>query len=295
MLDDFSNSPAFYGKAIPGITLYRFLCAELPVEFASGENLDVTEGSGDEPPPGVPIEQLTFRHYFDVRLGLAPVGTSGNIRLVFDQRRVGELWQGQEPANSKWRAYAPISFWVASPFTKGKSRRNVTANWSPSDFYGAFNPPTAIVEEVNDTFDEIGLFGGWIRFTTLKNDSIPPNELFEVRAISEDDARLRAVQDQFVDEVEPSTCKRYLDRKISRHIQCKWGLLRAPLECPADTIAARIESAFDHDEIEDRLDTSLQKAIEDRCSLLDRCLGRRNRIIAGRKKKRFSGKQNDNS
>jgi hypothetical protein len=72
----------------------------------------------DEPPPFAPVEQLTYRHYFDVRLGLAPVGAPGNIRLVFDQRRVGELWEVQQPANpdegtdaiENWRAYAPDCF-----------------------------------------------------------------------------------------------------------------------------------------------------------------------------------------
>lgn len=281
LLDDSGHSPAFYGKAIPGIRLYRFLCAELPVEFASDRGESFGDDPNDPPPRGA-IEHLTLQHYFDVRLGLAPVDASGNIRLVFDQRRVIELWQVQEPAKPKWRAYAPISF----PF-KRKLRRNVMAKWSGMDFHGAFDPPTAIVDEIDDTFDEIGLFGGSIRFPTLKNDSIPPNELFE-RAISEDDALLRACQDQFVDEVEPSTCKQYLDRKMDECIRCNWNLLSRPLECPADTIAARIESAFHYDEIEDRIDTLLQKAIEDRCSLLDRCLERRNTLIAEEKQKLFS-------
>jgi hypothetical protein len=295
--DNSGGSSIFYGKAIPGITLFRFLCSELPVEFVSKEKFDPDSwNSDDEPPPEAHIEQLTFRHYFDVRLGLAPVGKSGNIRFVFDQRRVSELWQVQEAANpdegteaiETWRAYAPISFRPRSSFRK-RAGRGVSAGWSPSDFYGAFDPRPTIVER--DSYDEIGLFGGWIRFTSLDTDSVPPNEMFENIAdsnASEDDDLLRSFQDQFIEEVEPSTCKKYLDMEINDHIQCKWTLLPIPLECPANTIAARIESALYSDDAENRLETTLQKAIADRCSLLNICIERRNGSIAERKEKLFS-------
>ena len=156
------------------------------------------------------------------------------------------------------------------------------------DFHGAFDPPPAIIETIIDSSDEIGLFGGYIKFPDLDRDSMPPNELFENTAdatISEEDAQRHAWSDQFIDEVEPSTCKRYLDRKMDKHIQCKWDFVSMPLDCPVNTIAARIESAFYSHEI----DTSLRKAIEDRCSLLTICLERRNSIKAENKKTLFSG------
>jgi hypothetical protein len=82
--DNSGHSPAVYGKAIPGVRLYRVLRAELPVEFVSSQKMDSSESSGDEPPPGATIERLTFRRYFDVHLGLAPVGGSGGNTLKLE-------------------------------------------------------------------------------------------------------------------------------------------------------------------------------------------------------------------
>ena len=291
-------SAAFYGKAIPGTKLYRVLSAELPVELVSDQKMDIEDIENnlgeyfeDGRPRKAPVEQLTFRRYFEVRLGLAPVRRPGIIRLVFDQRRLDELWEVQKPADpekgtaaiEKWRAYSTIPF--------SSRNRNANAEWSSGDFYGAFEPPVAIVEGSEETFDELGLFGGWLRFTTLDQDSTPPSELFEDTAepsINEDDALMRAVQDQFIEEVEPSTCQKYLNKEINRRIKCRWGVLTMPLECRSNTIAATIESALYTDDVEDRLDTSLQKAIEHRCSILELCLNRRKNVIAEHKEKLFS-------
>jgi hypothetical protein len=112
--------------------------------------------------------------------------------------------------------------------------------------------------------------------------------LFETPALNRDEAVLRAIQDQIVEEVEPSTCKKYLDKKIDEYIRCNWRVLMMPLECPADTIAAVIESALYSDDIADRLDTLLEKEIEHRCSVLKLCLERRDNVIAENKQKLFS-------
>jgi hypothetical protein len=282
--DTYGRSPADYGKAIPGIRLYRLLSAELPVEFVSSQKLDRWDSSGDEPPPGATIEHLTFRRYFDIRLGLAPIGASGSIRPVFDQRRVDELWQVRERTNSdegnesieEWRAYA-----TGAP----------TTEWSPGDIHRALDPPVAIVEQLDDSFDELGLEGGWTRCATLDHESIPANEFFEgMRGspLNEVEARLLAVQDQFVEEVDPLTCKKYLHRKIDERIECDWNVVWSALMCPADIIAARIESAFHLKEIENRLDGLLRQEIERRCSLLDACLEHRKRLIDANKAKLFS-------
>ncbi len=282
--DNSGHSPAVYGKAIPGIRLYRVLCPERPVEFVSSQKMDFWESSGDEPPPGATIERLTFRRYFDVHLGLAPVAGSGSIRLVFDQRRVDELWQVQKPADpdegveaiERWRAYA----------------FGASAEWSPSDFHGAFDPPVTILERLDHAFDELGLFGGWIRFTTL--DQNLPDELFEGDGHSnEGDALFLAVRDQFIEEVEASTCKKYLDKKIDERIKCNWRSASTALMCPVDTIAARIESAFFSDEIETCLDELLRQEIERRCSLLDACLKRRASLIDEKIAKLFSRWENN--
>jgi hypothetical protein len=290
---DSVQSPAYYGKAIPGVILYRFLCAELPADFVSKESYP--EMDGDEPEHWAQIERLTFRHYFDLRLGLAPVGTSGNIRLVFDQRRVGELWEVQQPANpdegtdaiEKWRAYVPWYFRPAS-LIKPEHVAAWRPSWSPCDFYGAFDPPIAIVEEGLDSENELGLFGGWIRFTTPEGNSALPNELFETVAdfaINKDDALSRAMQDQYVEEVELSTCKKYLDKKNDERFGCRWGSYpKMPVECPAGTIAASIESAL----YSNSLDLALQNAIEHQCSILERCIERRKNVIAENKEKLFS-------
>ena len=93
--DSSSNVPPTirYGKAIPGIVLHRILGAELPVDFVPEPKFeyrsdDDIPGMDAEPPANLPVEHLKFRRYFEIRLGLAPVGASGKIGLVFDQRRV---------------------------------------------------------------------------------------------------------------------------------------------------------------------------------------------------------------
>jgi hypothetical protein len=128
-------------------------------------------------------------------------------------------------------------------------------------------------------------------FQDARSQCNSPNELFETIAESttnKHDALQRAIQDQFIEEVELSTCKKYLDKKIDERFRCRWNVPQMPLECPANTVAAKIESALYLDEAENRLDTLLQKAIEQRCSILEVCLERRRNVIDENKMKLFS-------
>jgi hypothetical protein len=93
-------------RAIPSIVLYRMLAAELPVDFVSPEIMNKVDSVDDWPggePPDDAVEPLRFRRYFEVRLGIAPVRSSGKIGLVFDQRCIDELWD-----EDGWRAYIPL-------------------------------------------------------------------------------------------------------------------------------------------------------------------------------------------
>src|SRR5262249_15104587 len=81
--DTSSNTfPAIIYQTIPEIRLYRYLAAEMPVDFACLDLDQDWREFGFDPPPGA-AERLSFRRYFDVYLGIAPVGSSGRPGLVF--------------------------------------------------------------------------------------------------------------------------------------------------------------------------------------------------------------------
>jgi hypothetical protein len=279
--DSSSNVPPTirYGKAIPGIVLHRILGAELPVDFVAAPEYDPEEFeyrlddempglSGDEPPPNLPVEHLKFRRYFEIRLGLAPVGASGKIGLVFDQRRVDELWNEEE-----CRAYVAIFFWE-----KPKS------TWAPHDVYDRPPPPVGVFPANYDySFDEVG--GGWLRFKADVDELIPPYEL-SVDANNPDVPREeysnRVIQDQWVEEVDASTCKKYLSRKVD----ATYG--STAVESPMGTLASKIEENLYSADEDDRYDTLLKKEVDHRCSLLEQCGEQRRRLVDENKRRLYS-------
>jgi hypothetical protein len=220
----------------PGIIIHRILCAELAVDFVLAPEYDPEEfeyrsddempGSADEPPPNLPVEHLKFRRYFEIRLGLAPVGASGKIGLVFDQRRVDELWNEEE-----CRAYVSIFFWPQSNFKH--------SSWEIHDVYDRPPPPVGVLFANYDYVDEVG--GGWLRFKADVDELIPPYEL-SVDANNPDVPReeysSRVIQDQRIEEVDPGTCKKYLSQKVD----ATYG--STAVESPMETLASRIEETY---------------------------------------------------
>jgi hypothetical protein len=276
--DSSSNVPPTirYGKAIPGIILHRILGAELPVDFVPEPKFEnrsddeMPAGMDAEPPSNLPVEHLKFRRYFEIRLGLAPVGASGKIGLVFDQRRVDELWNEKE-----CRAYLPIFFWPQS--------NSKHSSWEIYDVYDRPPPPVGVFATNYDYVDEVG--GGWLRFKADVDELIPPYEL-SVDAnnpdVSQEDYVSRAQQDQWVEEVDPVTCKKYLSQKVG----ATYG--STAVESPMGTLASRIEENLYSADEGDRFDTLLKKEAEHRCSLLKDCLQQRRRLIDENKRKAYS-------
>jgi hypothetical protein len=114
--------PGFFGKAIPGITLYRVLASELPVDFASEEGMDLTAWPDDCPPDSL-IEQLTFRRYFEVRLGVAPEDASGKITLF----STNVVWTncGKSTKSTTLKPIAKL-LWIGGRMPRKASTRNHT-------------------------------------------------------------------------------------------------------------------------------------------------------------------------
>ena len=268
--------------AIPGIVLYRILAAELPIDFAcqSLDELDGYDYDYDEPPPpGVPVEQGTFRRYFEVRLGLAPVGASGKIGLVFDQRRVDEIW-----SERGWCAYHSMG---GAP-----GERLRTGMWSLGDARGGpQNPPIGVFEH-GDGGDREPL-EAWVRFRFKAFPKDFPLELSGDMSTSIAEENLIG-QEQFVEEVNPRTCMKYLSKKVNgEKIDCKLGqLVWGASHSPASTIAASIERKLDLDVAAqqdiDPLDILMKREVEFRCTLLDTCLERRRRLLEEKKHSLFS-------
>ena len=276
--DSSSNVPPTirYGKAIPGIILHRILGAELPVDFVPEPKFEnrsddeMPAGMDAEPPSNLPVEHLKFRRYFEIRLGLAPVGASGKIGLVFDQRRVDELWNEKQ-----CRAYLAIFSWPQS--------NSKHSSWEIYDVYDRPPPPVGVFATNYDYVDEVG--GGWLRFKADVDELIPPYEL-SVDAnnpdVSQEEYVSRAQQDRWVEEVDPVTCKKYLSQKVG----ATYG--STAIESPMGTLASRIEENLYSADEGDRFDTLLKKEVEHRCSLLKDCLQQRRRLIDENKRKAYS-------
>jgi hypothetical protein len=266
--DSSSNVPPTirYGKAIPGIVLHRTLGAELPVDFVPEPKFECRSdddilGMDAEPPSNLPVEHLKFRRYFEIRLGLAPVGAWGKIGLVFDQRRVDELWN-----ETKCRAYVPIWFWPQSNFKD--------SGWEIFDVYDRLPLPVGVLFAHYDYAAEVG--GGWLRFKADVDELAPPYEL-SVDAnnpdVPSEEYASRVGQDQRVEEVVPWTCKRYLSQKVD----ATYG--STAVKSPMGTLASRIEENLYSADEGDRFDTLLKKEVEHRCSLLEDCRQQRRHLV----------------
>jgi hypothetical protein len=244
----------FYAKAIPSVLLYRILCAEVPIDFVSGRDLDPYDTFDDEPPGDALIERLIYRRYFEVRLGAVPITGSGRIGLVFNQLCLSELWN--EHSRVAWQM---------------ANFKTIPPRWENVDTYRAFNGPPGVFDE-DVAFDRFDAFQSWIRSdaetilpTTLSD--LPRNYMYD-----HDDYQPGP---QLVEQVAPWTCKKYLGLVVNDVIECFIAANpHSALECPAETIAGRIEAGLYSDEA-DRIDNLLKEEIERRCSLLDSCLERR--------------------
>jgi hypothetical protein len=119
-------------------------------------------------------------------------------------------------------------------------------------------PPVGVFAHYD--YDDEALGGGWLRFKADVDDSIPPYEL-SVDANKPDLTReefySRAFQDQWVEEVEPSTCKKYLSQRVdATAIEFSTAVVS-----PVWSLASRIEANLYSDQVNeyDRYDTLLKK------------------------------------
>jgi hypothetical protein len=247
-----------YPKVVPDILLYRVLRQAFPVDFVHESIDDILMKARSEqhwsdtgsPPPDA-IEHLTFRSYLDVRLGIAPVG-SGRISLVFDQRRIDGLWNDEQP-----RVCFDVGF---GP--------EFSSKWEEADvdLFGREPPVDIFASEEDAKFAREQLAQGWFRADS-------PGRLYD-----------EPYEEQLREEVNPSTCKKYLGKTITElggwgSVECPWVVygIDLALACPGDTIAAAIEYALYRDDTQ--FDRVLKNEIEHRCSLLESCLERRNQAI----------------
>src|SRR5262249_44145602 len=150
-----------------------------------------------------------------VRLGIAPTNSTGEIRLVFDRRCFNELWNADERV-----AY---SYWFP------QSGQVDSARWNNLDLCAALDFPPRILNEDTETslWQRLDPFQGWIR------DKEPLAELSNVSANFVSDGYLYFPDNQFIEEVDPRTCKKYLDIDIeSNKVECYLNLNSTALECP---------------------------------------------------------------
>jgi hypothetical protein len=233
----------------------------------SGRHIfDVRILCDDEPPQDAPIEQLRYCRYFEVRLGIAPLTSSGKIGLVFVQRTLSELWNQHERVG--WQ--------------EGNCK-TIPQRWENVDTYGTFNGPPDVFEEY-DTFGRLDPFEIWMR---SDQHTVLPTTLSEAHRNYVFDHDDYHAGPHLVEEVTPWTCMKYLGLVDDKTVKC---LVRAdrysmPLECPADTVGALIEASLHSDEADDRIDTLLKADIDRRCLLLDSCLERRRFMIEENKRK----------
>ena len=267
----YGSQPLFYGKSIPGIPLYRILSAQVPIEFISGRGVDSPDCYDDEPPDDAIIQQLTHRRYFEVRLGIAPTSSTGKIGLVFDSRCFNELWNADERV-----AY---SYWFP------QSHQVDSARWDNLDLCAALDFHPRVLNEDTETslWQRLDPFQGWIR------NKGPLAEFSNASAKFVSDDYLYFPDNQFVEEIDARTCKKYLDIDIdSKTVKCYFTLNSTALECPINTIAARVESNLYSDDVDGQIDGLLKAEIEHRCSLLDTCLEHRRIVIDDNRRKLFS-------
>ena len=237
------------------------------------------QASDAEPPSNLPVEHLKFRRYFEIRLGLAPVGASSKIGLVFDQRRVDELWNEKE-----CRAYVPIFF---RPQSVTKRGRNVIQVGDFMTFMVRSPLPVGVFANYDYDYGQrqsaaVG-FGlkptltNQFRHTSCRLMPTSPD-------LTREEYITRAIQDQWVEEVDPLTCKKYLSQKIGAIVSS----LSTAVESPAGTLASRIEENLYSEDEDDRFDTLLKREVEHRCSLLEDCREQRRRLVDENKRKLFS-------
>jgi len=280
---------AEYGKAIPGIPLYRTLDSEFPIEFAFDDDF------GSEGPPDDVVEQGIFRRLFEVRLGLGPVGASGKIDLVFDQRRFDEIWVAEELRCNVNLHFIPPSL---EPHSK-RSRSKYQRSWSGEIDTFNFESPVGVYSSAEAWKKICGGGECWMRDEPLDDESTPAYETpayeltddIEPSAASSPKSREefydRALSDQFIEAVDPKTCRKYLGRQ--ERLQCSVELsLPIITEAPWGTIAAQIEANLDLEDDEKRIDTLLMNTVRQHCVMLEECLERRRGLINKRKHKLYA-------
>jgi hypothetical protein len=241
------------------------------------EEWESPDAWADEPPPDVTGECGVFRRYFEIRLGIAPVGASSKIDLVFAQRCVDELWD-----EHKCRAYRPTYFFPEHWPANG---------WGGGDAFKNLNRPVGLFATDMDAWEERGPLSAHVRFNTTCKDLIPPCELSDVTNTSVADSSYDPTLQDLIEEVDPRTCRKYLGRDLQQ-VDCSLqGEFRTALHSPAGTIAARVEANLysDSDRIEDadRLDTLMMREVEHRCLLLATCIERQRNLALDNERKLF--------
>jgi hypothetical protein len=228
--------------------------------FAGWDWIGVYRKGGEGPPDDVVVEQGIFRRLFEVKLGLDPVGASGKIDFVFDQRRIDEIWVAEELRCNVNLHFTPPSLVPHSNQSRSKYQRS----WSSEiDTFKPFDSPVGVYSSAEASEKFCGGPDCWIRHEPLDDESTPAYELrdeIEPSAASPPKSLKefydRALSDQFIEAVDPKTCRRYLGRQ--ERLQCS---VEFPLpiitEEPWGTIAAQIEANLDLGDDEKRIDTLL--------------------------------------
>jgi hypothetical protein len=279
----------WYDKAIPGVPLYRILGSEFEIEFAFGEN------EGFKGPPDELFEQGTFRRLFEVRLGLAPVGPSKKIDIVFDERRFDQIWIADE-----LRCYTNLVF--TPPFFKRQAHANFSTRKESDthkkfddrawefDTYCNLESPVEICSWLNCS--KGGGSDGYMRFKAFDDETFPPPRVMDETEQTAGPSQLKdeidyseyvgqAFSDQLVEPADLKTCRKYLGRRESLlEWRGAWAKSpRIPTESPWETVAAQIEANLYSGDEENRIDTMLMKEVRHHCAMLKECLERRRGLV----------------